>query len=102
MAFERQPVAYRVVERSVLGYDSVWFTMHADVQMKIRGVSDEEVFSVLRSPTRKNLRTQPGRQRYRRNKSNYKAIDVVFEEWPQENILVIVTVITVELQRRKR
>lgn len=100
--FIRQPVAYRVVEKPILGYGNVWFTTHADVQMKVRGVKDEEVFSVIRSPTRKNLPTQPGRKRYRRNKSNYKAIDVVFEEWEQENALVIVTVITVELQRRQR
>jgi len=70
--------------------------------MKIRGVTEKEVYAVLRRPTRKNLPTQPDRKKYRRNKSNYKAIDVVFEEWPEENQLVVVTVIAVSLERGKR
>lgn len=70
--------------------------------MKIRGVTEREVYAVLRSPTRKGLPTQPDRKRYRKNKSNYKAIDVVFEEWPEEKQLVIVTVIVIDLGKGKR
>jgi hypothetical protein len=87
---------------SVLGFETTWFTRHALDQMKIRGVTEREVYAVLCKPTKTGLPTQPDRKRYRKNKSNYKAIDVVFEEWPEEKQLVVVTVIVIDLDRGKR
>ena len=74
------------VVRSVLGFDKVWFTRHALQRMKQRGVSQTEVYLVLEHPQRKGLKTQPGRERWRRNR-----VDVVFERWA--NRLCIITVI---------
>jgi hypothetical protein len=77
------------VQRSVLGFDSVWFTRHALQRMKQRGVSEAEVFLVLEHPTKKGLRTQSGRERWRRNRT-----EVVFERWSDKR-LCIVTVIVI-------
>jgi hypothetical protein len=77
----------REVSYSVLGYDTVWFTDHAIQRMKQRRISEGQVFSVLEHPTAKGLKTQPGRQRWRRNN-----IDVVFAKWPDK--LCIITVIS--------
>jgi hypothetical protein len=74
------------VAYSVLGVDRVWFTRHAIERMNQRSVTRREVFDVLERPTRKGLRTQPHRQRWRRNR-----VDVVFERWADR--LCIVTVI---------
>jgi len=80
----------REVERSVLGYDKVWFTRHALERMKQRGVSEQQVFRVLEQPTKKKLKTQTGRERWRRS-----CVDVVFERWPDK--LCIITVMVVEV-----
>ncbi len=79
------------VNYAVLGYDKVWFTRHAVLRMKQRRVSREDVFLVLEEPTRKGLNTQPGRHRWRRERTGRRAVDVVFEKWPDK--LCIVTVI---------
>jgi hypothetical protein len=84
----------REVAHSVLGFDKVWFTRHALQRMKQRGVLQAEVFLVLKSPTRKGLRTQPNRERWRRRRSSKVAVDVVFERWTDK--LCIVTVIVIE------
>ena len=86
------PVVYRIpgkeVMRSVLGFDRMWFTYHALQRMKERGVTETQVISVLKQPTKKGLKTQPNRKRWRRDN-----IDVIFEEWP--NQLGIITVFKV-------
>ena len=79
----------REVEYSVLSYERVWFTRHALERMKQRGVSEQQVFRVLEQPTKKGLRTQVDRERWRRGR-----VDVVFTRWPDN--LCIITVIVVE------
>jgi hypothetical protein len=83
------------VAHSVLGFDKVWFTSHALQRMKQRGISQAEVFSVLEHPTRKGLKTQPNRERWRRNRMRGLAVDVVFERWTDR--LCIVTVIAIQV-----
>lgn len=74
----------------MLGYDKVWFTRHALERMKQRGVSEQQVFRVLEQPTKKRLKTQAGRERWRRD-----CVDVVFERWPDK--LCIITVMVIEV-----
>jgi len=88
----RQPG--KEVAHSILGYSTVWFTRHALTRMKQRGVTQAEVFQVLKSPNRKGLRTQPGRERWRKTRSAKYAVDVVFERWPEQ--LCVVTVILIQ------
>jgi hypothetical protein len=76
------------VRYSVLGFDKVWFTRHALDRMRQRGVSQREVFAVLERPTRKGLKTQPGRKRWKRNDT-----EVVFQPWADK--LCIITVIVI-------
>ena len=85
---ETHPIPGREVARSVLGYKKVWFTAHALQRMKQRRVTEAQVFAVLKHPTAQGLKTQPGRQRWRRH-----GVDVVFERWPDR--LCIVTVIAI-------
>jgi len=53
--------------------------------MKMRGIAEREVIEVLQSPTKKNLPTDPDRERWRRGR-----IDVVFERW-KEKFCIITT-----------
>ena len=76
------------VEHSVLGVDKVWFTWHSLQRMRQRNVSQSEVFWVLESPDKKGLKTQPGRERWRRHR-----VDVVFERWADKLCIVTVMVI---------
>jgi hypothetical protein len=71
-----------------LGFDKVWFTRHALQRMKQRRVTQSEVFLVLENPTKKGLKTQPGRERWRRNRT-----DVVFERWADKVCIVTVMVV---------
>jgi len=83
----------REVRCSVLGYELVWFTRHALDRMKQRGVTQAEVLAVLQEPDKKGLKTQPDRERWRKNRSRKVAIDVVFERWPDKICIVTVIVI---------
>ncbi len=74
----------------VLGYKKALVLHHASMRMKERGVSWESVLEVLSAPTTKNLKTVPGRKRWRKKIAG-KEVDVVFLEQP--NFLVIFTVI---------
>ena len=58
----------RDVRCSVLGYELVWITRHAIDRMKQRGVTQSEVLGVLQKPDKKGLKTQPGRERWRKNR----------------------------------
>jgi hypothetical protein len=53
----------RVIQEAVLGCQTIAFDEHAVKRMAERGVSEDEVVDVLRSPTRTGLPTQPGRFR---------------------------------------
>ena len=81
----------------VLGYSKVEVTGHARERMEMRDIELQEALEVLATPhIVDGLDTQPGRKRYRRNKTAMTALDVVFEERPDR--LVITTAI--KLQRR--
>ena len=80
----------RVVHESVLGCKSVAFDEHAITRMGERGVTEDEVLDVLRSPDRTGLRTQPNRHRYRKSIAG-RSVDVVFEHDPTQ--VVVITVI---------
>jgi hypothetical protein len=79
------------VEHSTLG--KVWFTRHALQRMKQRRVAKDEIYSILANPTRKGLRTQPGRFRWRKRRSKTFVVDVVFEKWPNKICIVTVMVL---------
>lgn len=81
------------VEHSVLEFDHVYFTHHALVRMKERRVRQSEVFAVLESPDKKGLKTEPGRERWRKKRSRSLGVDVVFERWPTKICIVTVMVI---------
>ena len=76
------------VQRSVLGFDKVWFTWHAIQRMSQRGVTQSQVFWVLENPDKKGLKTQPGRERWRR-----RHIDVVFQRWPADKLCIITVMV---------
>ena len=93
---KREKITYakgREVQYAVLGYDRVWFTKHALVRMKQRGVTQEEVFSVLENPTQENIPTAPATKRWRKERRNKKSIDVVFKFWSDK--VAIITVIKI-------
>ena len=76
--------------------------------MKQREVSRLEVYETLENPTRTGLRTQPGRKRVRRERTERTSIDVIYEEFPQTIRIVTVMVLrhkgtrTKAQNRRKR
>ena|SRR5579864_4704535 len=88
----------------ILGFSMVEFTGHALDQMKIRGITEDEVIDTIRNPTETGLPTQPNRHRVRRNKNARIAIDVVYEKEEDDRTLLIVTAIEVQrrLERHRR
>ena len=80
----------RVIHEQVLGCKSVAFDEHALTRMSERGVSEEEVLEVLRSPDQTGLPTQPNRFRHRKMLAG-RSVDVVFEHDPTQ--IVVVTVL---------
>jgi hypothetical protein len=80
----------------ILGYSTIQVIGHALDRMKARDVTLVDILKVLREPDKTGLPTQPGRERYRRNKTARVAIDVVFER--QADRLSVVT--TMKRDRR--
>ena len=76
------------VQHSILGFSRVWFTWYAIQRMRQRGVSQSQVFWVLENPDKKGLKTQPDRERWRRDR-----IEVVFAKWPDKLCIITVMVI---------
>ena len=71
----------KALNEEALGYKQIILTGHAQDQMKIRGITEQDVIHVLRFPTRTTgLPTQPKRHRYRWNKTVRTAIDVVWQD----------------------
>lgn len=81
------------VQSPILGKTTIWFTRHALDRMKQRGVTEKQVFAVLRNPDQKGLPTRPGRRRWRKEGPSGAVVDVVFEVWADR--LCIVTAIMV-------
>lgn len=90
---DRNPGREVHVGEPILGFSTIWFTRHALRRMKDRSISQAEVLRTLREPELKRLKTQRGRQRWRRNRSPRLAIDVVFEK--TTDYLCIITVIDI-------
>jgi hypothetical protein len=74
----------------LLGKSKVEFCYHALEQMKIRGISERQVLAAIRYPDETGLPTQPHRERVRKFKNPKRAIDVVYEVWP-DRIVVVTT-----------
>ncbi len=77
----------RVIHENVLGCRTIAFDEHAIKRMNERGVSEDDVVDVLRSPTQTGLRTQPGRFRYRKQFQAGHTVDVVFEHDPTQIVV---------------
>jgi len=88
----------RGVKCEILGVSVVEFTVHADVRMKERGITEYEVLKTMRSPQETGLPTQPHRNRVRRYRNSKMAVDVVYEMRPDR--VVVITVILVQTAKR--
>lgn len=86
----------KVVVANVLGFRKVEFTRHAILQMKIRGITEQEVLNTLRKPQETGLPTNILRERVRRFRSRKIAVDVVFERLADR--IVVVTAILVQMR----
>jgi hypothetical protein len=80
----------RVIHEEVLGCKTVAFDEHARMRMEERGITEDEVVEVLRSPEQTGLPTQPNRFRSRKSLAG-RRIDVVFEHDPTH--IVVITVV---------
>lgn len=66
--------------KKLLGHGVVEFIPHALRQMKIRGITADQVMDAIRRPTETGLPTQMYRSRIRRQMDRDRALDVVYEE----------------------
>jgi hypothetical protein len=90
-----------VVEcESLRGFTKVEFCIHAIEQMKIRGLTREDVLRTIREPELTDLHTQDGRFRFRRYRTEKRAIDVVFEETADRIIVVTAMIVTLRTKHR--
>lgn len=94
--------APKIIRANIREFRFVILSRHVQERMKQRGITEADILQTLRNPTRTGLRvSEPNRKRYRRNKSSYKAIDVVFVE-KGESIDVITAYPTWLRRPRKR
>ena len=89
----RRPGVSVTVSEPILGFDRVWFTNHSLVRMKERGVSQEDVFSVLRSPDLRGLPTERGRKRCDKSRPYRGDLDVVFIQYSDCPCVITVIVL---------
>lgn len=80
----------RVIREPVLGCQTIAFDEHALTRMAERGVSEDDVVEVLKSPDSTGLPTQANRERYRKQVGS-RSVDVVFEHDPTQ--VVVITVV---------
>lgn len=81
----------KVIQEEILGKSEVAFDEHAVKRMEERGVTEAQVLATLKNPDITGLRADPGRWRARRHYGSHTSIDVVYEERPNQ-ILVISTI----------
>ena len=88
----------RVVEVNppIQGRSKIEFTVHADIQMRARGINDAEVIKILRNPQVTGLPTRILRNRVRRFRGSKVAVDVVYELGVDR--LLIITAILIFLK----
>jgi hypothetical protein len=74
----RRPKSGKVIQVSLLGVELVEFTYHALQRMAARGVSEDDVFTALRKPSKSGLQTEPGKEHIQWRKDRRTLIDVVY------------------------
>jgi hypothetical protein len=74
----RGPKVGKVIRASVLGVHVVEFTYHALARMNNRGITEEDVLSAVRNPTKTGLGAEPGHEHVRWQKDLRTFIDVVY------------------------
>jgi hypothetical protein len=71
----------KIIRANIRQFRFVILSHHVQQRMRQRGITEADILQTLKNPTRTGLRvSHPDRKRYRKNKSQYKAIDVVFLE----------------------
>jgi hypothetical protein len=105
MAFDRPPKgkltpqgaahgdAGKAMHVAALGGQLVEIIEHALDQMKIRGITEDDLWKTIKEPDKTGLPTEKGRLRVRRNKTVRVAIDVVYEALPDR--LRVITAIKI-------
>ena len=68
----------KIVTASVLDVQLVEFTYHALQRMRTREVTEEDVLSAVRDPTKTGLGAEPGEEHVRWQKDRRTLIDVVY------------------------
>lgn len=95
-----------ILNEAVGTFTQVILIGHAQEQMAIRGITQEDVLRTLREPDENIPEDNPLRTRVRRHRTLRFAIDVVYEQHPP--VLVVITTIKIEsritrgLRRRRR
>ena len=85
---QEQPSRIVEVDPALLGKSKVEFPYHCLEQMKTRQITEREVLAAVRYPDETGLPTQENRERVRKFKKPTKAIDVVYEVWPDRVVVV--------------
>lgn len=81
----------KVIAEEVLGRHRLAFDEHALKRMAERGVTEQQVIETLQHPDVTGLPADPGRSRVRKQHTSIVAIDVIFEEYPTEIVVISVT-----------
>lgn len=77
------------LDSPIMGCRVLEFCVHSLERMNQRGISQTDVIQALRTPTKRNLRADPPKQRIAWRKSDKTEIHVVFLRQPPK--LVVVT-----------
>lgn len=89
----------RMLQESLLGRDFVEFSSHSLSRMRERGIAEEDVIAAIENPTRRNLPTQEGRRRVRKNRSSTTAVDVVYIV--DDDRISVITAMLITIPRKK-
>ena len=68
----------KIIRASVLNVQLVEFSYHALERMRSREVTEEDVLSAVRNPTKTGLGAEPGNEHIRWEKDRRTLIDVVY------------------------
>jgi hypothetical protein len=75
----RGPTVGKTVRKKILGKERIEFLTHALRRMKMRGISETDVFNTIEHPDKTGLRTGPGKTRVRKKRGEKTAMDVIYE-----------------------
>ena len=90
--FRTVPKRSKLVRASVLDVELVDFSYHAQMRMKDRGVTEEDVLSALRNPNETGLKAETGEEHVRWKKDRHTWIDVVYAKNTNPDRIGIITV----------